>query len=146
MPRSPVTVKDVSAEAFIATYASHLKKSGKVEIPAWTDIAKTAYYKELSPQNPDWFYVRCASLARKVYLSGGRGVGAFRKVYGGAANRGSRPSRRATASGSVIRSCFQQLEKLKVLEKSGKGGRFITSTGQRDLDRIAGRAQKRTSA
>ncbi len=60
-------------------------------------------------------------MARKVYLNGGRGVGAFRRVYGGPANRGSRPSRFATSSGSIARNCLKQLEKLKVVETAGKG-------------------------
>eukprot|EP00854_Cymbomonas_tetramitiformis_P025903 gene25903-31704_t len=34
---------------------------------------------------------------------------------------------------------LQQLEQLKIVEKSAKGGRCITADGQRDLDRIAGR-------
>ena len=40
-------------------------------------------------------------------------------------------------TGSVIRSVFQQLEKVKVLQVGENGGRTLTSTGRRDLDRIA---------
>lgn len=47
-----------SAEAFIAAYSSHLKRSGKLEIPTWVDIVKTGPQKELAPYDPDWFYVR----------------------------------------------------------------------------------------
>merc|ERR1711916_312176 len=63
-----VTVKDVSAEAFIKTYAAHLKRSGELNLPAWVDIVKTAHFKELAPYDEDWFYIRTASIARKVYL------------------------------------------------------------------------------
>jgi small subunit ribosomal protein S19e len=52
-----------------------------VTVPKWCDIAKTSSSRELGPLNPDWFYVRAASLARKIYLRKGTGVGAFRKVY-----------------------------------------------------------------
>lgn len=42
------------------------------------------------------------------------------------------------ASGSVDRKIFQSLEKIGVLEQDEeKGGRRITQSGQRDLDRIA---------
>lgn len=62
-----------------------------------------------------------AALARKLYLRGGVGVGAFKKIYGGQYNRGTRPSHFQTASGSVIRSVLKQLEKLNVIEKDPKG-------------------------
>ena len=51
-------VKDVPAEAFIQAYASHLKRSGKLEVPTWVDTVKTGTFKELGPYDPDWFYVR----------------------------------------------------------------------------------------
>jgi hypothetical protein len=47
-----------SAEAFITAYSSHLKRSGKLEIPTWVDLVKTGSQKELAPYDPDWFYVR----------------------------------------------------------------------------------------
>ena len=51
-------MRPCSAEAFIAAYASHLKRSGKLEVPTWVDIVKTGAYKELAPYDPDWYYVR----------------------------------------------------------------------------------------
>ncbi|KAJ2977679.1 hypothetical protein NUW54_g11389 [Trametes sanguinea] len=47
-----------SAEAFISAYASHLKRSGKLEVPTWVDLVKTGSFKELAPYDPDWYYVR----------------------------------------------------------------------------------------
>ena len=47
-----------SADAFIVAYASHLKRSGKLEVPTWVDIVKTGHYKELAPYDPDWYYTR----------------------------------------------------------------------------------------
>lgn len=29
-----------------------------MELPEWTDIVKTARFKELAPYDPDWYYVR----------------------------------------------------------------------------------------
>lgn len=53
-------------------------------------------------------------------------------------NRGSRPSHHVDASGAVDRKVMQALEKIGVLEQDEeKGGRRITQSGQRDLDRIA---------
>ena len=132
-----VTVRDVPADLLINAYAAHLKQRGKVDVPKWVDTVKTGTYKELAPLNPDWFFVRVASIARHVYLRRSVGVGALSKLHGGRKNRGSRPSFHADGSGSVARKALQALEKMKVLEKDPLGGRKITYDGQRDLDRIA---------
>ncbi|KAJ1965437.1 Protein component of the small (40S) ribosomal subunit [Dipsacomyces acuminosporus] len=132
-----VTVKDVNSHAFVKAYAAHLKRSGKLEVPAWTEYAKTSSAKELSPYDQDWFYVRAASIARHIYLHGGVGVGALSDRYGGTKRRGSRPNHHAAASTNVVRKALQGLEKLGILEKHTNGGRKITSAGQRDLDRIS---------
>lgn len=116
-----ITVKDVSAADFITNYANFLKRTGNVELPSWVDYVKTSTRKELAPYDPDWFYVRMAALARQVYIRPGRGVGAFRKVYGGRKRRGSKPSHFALASSSVIRYALRQLEKLEIIEKTEQG-------------------------
>eukprot|EP00270_Netrium_digitus_P011580 TRINITY_DN36_c0_g1_i1.p1 TRINITY_DN36_c0_g1~~TRINITY_DN36_c0_g1_i1.p1 ORF type:complete len:170 (+),score=33.03 TRINITY_DN36_c0_g1_i1:55-510(+) len=133
------TVKDVSSHAFVKAYAAHLKRTGKIEVPTWADLVKTGTFKELAPYDPDWYYVRAASMARKIYLRQGIGVGAFRRMYGGRKNNGSRPSHFCLGSGSVARHVLQQLEAINIVEQDPKGGRRITSDGQRDLDRIANR-------
>lgn len=137
-----VTVRDVKAADFIKAYAEHLKRSGKIELPSWWDIVKTASFKEMSPNDPDWYFVRAASIARKVYLRQYTGIGSLKKVYGGAARRGVHKQHFQVASGGLIRHILQQLEEMKVVEKCpegvNKGGRKITSHGQQDLDRIAG--------
>jgi small subunit ribosomal protein S19e len=124
---------------------------------AWVDTVKTSNAKELPPQNPDWsvqyqalitmcqiltgvyrFYVRAAAVARHVYLRKTVGVGRLRKAHGGTKNRGAAPSHHVDASGSVDRKVLQALEKIGVLEHDeDKGGRRITASGIRDLDRIA---------
>lgn len=55
------TLALISAEAFITAYASHLKRSGKLEVPTWVDLVKTAAFKELAPYDPDWYYVRAGN-------------------------------------------------------------------------------------
>lgn len=66
---SDAFVNHHSAEAFITAYASHLKRSGKLEVPTWVDIVKTGSFKELAPYDPDWYYVRAgvhSALARAI--------------------------------------------------------------------------------
>jgi small subunit ribosomal protein S19e len=84
------------------------------------------------------YYVRAAAVARHIYLRKTVGVGRLRKVHGSTKNRGSRPAHHVDASGAVERKVLQSLEKIGVLEQDeDKGGRRITQSGQRDLDRIA---------
>ncbi|KAL1935580.1 hypothetical protein VTP01DRAFT_4720 [Rhizomucor pusillus] len=132
-----ITVKDVNAHEFIKAYAAYLKRTGKLEVPKWVDIVKTGTYKELAPYDPDWYFIRAASVARHIYIRKSVGVGALCKVHGGRVNRGTRPSHHVDGSASVNRKVLQSLEKIGVLEKDKKGGRRITQDGQRDLDRIA---------
>ncbi|KAB1211505.1 40S ribosomal protein S19-3 [Morella rubra] len=110
-----------------------------MELPEWADIVKTARFKELAPYDPDWYYVRAASMARKIYLRGGLGVGSFQRIYGGSQRNGSRPPHFCKSSGAVARHILQQLQAMNIVDVDAKGGRKITSTGQRDLDQVAGR-------
>merc|ERR1712226_1080012 len=132
-----VCVKDVDQQAFVKAFAAFLKKSGKVKVPSWADQVKTAVFKELSPYDQDWYYVRCASLARHLYMRGNAGVGAFRKVYGGSKDNGFAPSHFRVANGNIIRKCLQSLEAIKLVKKSDFRGRCVTPQGQRDMDRVA---------
>merc|ERR1712224_449322 len=133
-----VTVKDVDAHQFIKAYAEFLKKSGKIEVPAWSDTVKTGANKELSPYDPDWFYHRCAAVARHVYVRSPVGVGALKTIFGGRKRRGSRPNHHSKGSGSIARAALQQLQKINIVELNPEGGRILTSEGRQDLDRIAG--------
>ncbi|GJJ10498.1 hypothetical protein Clacol_004724 [Clathrus columnatus] len=130
-------VRDVAPDAFIAAYSSHLKRSGKLDVPVWVDIVKTGAFKEQAPYDPDWFYVRAAAVARHIYLRKHVGIGALAKLHGGRNRRGNRPSHHADASTNIQRKVCQALEKIGVLELAADGGRRITQDGQRDLDRIA---------
>ena len=133
-----ICVRDVASKDFIASYAEHLKNSDKFELPVWADTVKTAVFKELAPYGEDWYYIRAASIARKVYLRPGVGVGSLQKWYGGNYHRGARTEHFRKASAGIIRSVLLQLEEMKVVEKLPGGGRRMTRVGQQDLDRIAG--------
>jgi len=136
--KTGATVKDVPAADFVVALAAHFQKSQKIELPEWHDLIKTGAYKELCPQDPDWYFTRAASIARKIYLRGGVGVGAFTKVYGGAGHRGTRPTHFAKSSKGLLRHILQQLQEIDLVAKrKDKKGRWITRNGQRELDTIA---------
>ena len=33
-----------------------------MKIPEWTDFIKTGRYKELSPYDPDWYFIRAGNM------------------------------------------------------------------------------------
>jgi len=132
-----ICVRDVAAKDFIEAYAEHLKNSDKFELPVWADLVKTSTTKELAPYGDDWYYIRAASIARKVYLRPGLGVGQLRKWYGSAFRNGVRHQHFKRANAGIIRSVLIQLENMKVTEPVSAGGRRMTRVGQQDLDRIA---------
>merc|ERR1712006_56254 len=127
MSRRSVTVKDVPADEFIKACAEFLKRQPKFDVPKYHDIVKTGVIKEFAPYDEDWFYVRSASILRKVYLRKGTGVGALKKWYGGSSG-----THRGT------RKAMLELEKLEMMEHCSDGGRVITSKGRAEMDRIAG--------
>merc|ERR1719458_770128 len=131
------TVKDVEADRFIGSFAQHLKRQGRFEIPKWADVVKTSRGKELPPNDPDWLYVRTASMVRKIYIRKGTGVGSFRKVYGTQGRRGTMTNTFAKGSGKIARYILQQLEEMGLVEQDESGGRAITKEGQRELDTVA---------
>eukprot|EP00178_Gracilaria_changii_P017153 TRINITY_DN49051_c0_g1_i1.p1 TRINITY_DN49051_c0_g1~~TRINITY_DN49051_c0_g1_i1.p1 ORF type:complete len:148 (+),score=13.25 TRINITY_DN49051_c0_g1_i1:21-464(+) len=132
-----VSVKDVNQHEFVKALAAFLKKSGKMKVPEWTDLVKLAHFNELAPYDLDWYYVRAASVARRLYMRSPAGVGCLSKVYGGRKRNGTAPSHFCPSSTSVARKVLQSLEGVKIVEKDPSGGRRLSPQGRRDLDRIA---------
>ncbi|CAJ0961363.1 unnamed protein product, partial [Mesorhabditis belari] len=131
------SAKDVDSAEIVKHIAHFLKKSGKVKVPENADLVKLGQSKELAPIDPDWYFIRCAAIARRLY---GRstGVGGLRKIYGGKLRRGVRPNHWIAGCGSVCRRALQTLEQLKWVEKAAEGkGRILSKQGRKDLDRIA---------
>ena len=131
-------VKDVKAHPFILEVAKDLKDNLGVKMPEFAVFVKTGSHVERSPDNPDWWFIRMASILRKVYISGNVDVNSLRSYYGGKKNRGVRPSRFRRAGGKIIRVCLQDLGKLGFVKiDEEKSGRVITPKGQGYLDKIA---------
>jgi small subunit ribosomal protein S19e len=130
------TVYDVEAEPLIKKVAEDLKT--KVEVPQWARFVKTSVAKERPPSNGDWWYVREASILRKLYVKGPLGVSRLRSEYRSKKNRGVKPEQSKLGGGKIIRCSLQQLEKLGYIRKaSDKKGRELTPQGQSYLDKVA---------
>ncbi|KAG1670373.1 hypothetical protein FOA52_000133 [Chlamydomonas sp. UWO 241] len=136
----PSGVKDVPSDAFIKAYSAHLKSNDKIHLPTWVDVIKTGAFKELPPQNVDWYFVRAAALCRRLYIRPGMGLGHFQHAFGGRERRrGCKPEHHALAATGNIRHILRNLEAVGLIEKCPTGGRKLTPSGQRDMDLIAGR-------
>lgn len=130
------TLYDVPADALIKNVAQKLKDENIVELPEWSAKVKTGVHKELSPVDPDWFYARCASVVRRIYIDGPVGISRLRSFYGGNKRRGSATAIHAKGSGSVISEAVQQLEKAGLV-RTLKQGRIVSPAGRSLLDNIA---------
>jgi len=133
------TVYDVDANALIEKAAQELKKVESIQIPQWAVFVKTGHSKSRPPESPDWWYLRSASVLRKIYVRGPVGVSKLRTMYGSKKNRGHQPEHRYKASGKILRAILQQLEKagfIQQVTKKGHKGRFITPKGRFFLDGI----------
>lgn len=133
-----VSIKDVPPEKLIKELAIHLKDNYRIiSPPPWSKFVKTGAHKERLPQNDDWWWIRAASILRKIYLNQHIGVGRLRKIYGGARSMGLRPRHFKKAGGKIIRLILQQLEKAELIKTVKGGGRILTSNGTALLDRIS---------
>jgi len=135
------TVYDVPADEFIRKVAEELKADENITPPEWSAFAKTGLDREMPPLSEDWWFFRCASLLRRIYIDGPVGVSRLRSFYGGRNNKGVRDARFVKGSGSVIQEAVQQLEKAGYLRKV-KEGRAITPQGMSFLDRNANDVKK----
>ena len=131
------TVFDVPADLLIKKVADELKNNDKIQFPAWSDFVRTGVHKERKPENNDWWFVRTASVIRRVYIDGPVGVESLRTFYGGKQDRGVRPEKFKKGSGAIIRNALHQLEDAGYVEKV-EGGRVVTPQGRSFLDKISG--------
>ncbi len=130
------TIYDVPAETLINNVAQKLKTDEKAKPPEWAAFVKTGAHKELSPDNSEWWYVRCASILRRIYIDGPIGVSRLRSFYGGRHRNGNKPIHFSKGSGSIAREALQQLEKAGFV-KNQKKGRIISPAGQSYMDDAA---------
>jgi small subunit ribosomal protein S19e len=130
-------VSSVDAWKLIEKIANYLKENKVIEPPPWAMFVKTGVHKEHPPQNPDWWYIRAASIMRKLYLKGPIGVSRLRTIYGGKHRLGHHPPKFSKGSGAIIRKILQQLETAGLLEKADKKGRRLTRKGRELLEEAA---------
>ena len=132
-----VNAYTVPSNLRIEKVAKQLEERRIITPPEWEGYVKTGFFKENMPKNPKWYYIRSASVLRKLYVNVFPiGVKKLRKLYGSSKNRGSAPNRASMASGAILRNIVQQFEKNGLIHKV-ENGRKMTPKGIAFLDAIS---------
>jgi len=132
------TPYDVPASKFIEKLAKYLKDNvDEIQPPEWASVAKTGAHVQKHPQNPNWWYVRSASILRKVYIHGPIGLEKLRAEYGGRKDFGVKPEHAVKAGGKNIRKILQQLEAAGFVQTVGSKGRKMAPKGRKLLKEVA---------
>jgi len=132
------TIYDANTTELINKASEALKQI--IKAPEWSKYVKTGTAKERPPAENDWWYKRAASILRKIYLKGPIGTNKLRVKYGSKKNRGYKPEKFYPASGKIIRTILQQLEKVELIKHGQKGvhkGRIVTPKGKSFLDKLS---------
>ncbi len=133
-------VLESDPQRLIALTASRLKESG-IARPAYVIFVKSSAGRERVPQSEDFWYFRCASVLRHVYLRGPIGISRLRTLYGSKKGHVVTRHHHVRSGGSIIKDAFDALEK-KGYIKPTKKGRVITPAGRSLLDKLSGEALK----
>ena len=128
------TLYDVPTKELIDEVAKKLQNDKSIVLPEENMYVRTGIHKENPPTNKDWWYVRCAAILRKIYIKNNIGIEHLRAEYGGRKNRGSKPSKARSGSGSIARRAVQQLEKAGYVTRIKGKGRALTPKGRSFLD------------
>jgi small subunit ribosomal protein S19e len=132
------TPYDIPASVLIDRLAKHLKDEvDEITPPLWSKFAKTGVHAQRPPTNPDWWFVRCASIIRKIYVKGPIGIEKLRQEYGGRLDGGAKPEHASKGSGAIVRNAIQQLQKAGLVRPQRTEGRIVTSEGRQLLDRLS---------
>ncbi|MCI4337101.1 MAG: 30S ribosomal protein S19e [Thermoplasmata archaeon] len=128
---------DVPPAVLLPRLASALKTRQAVSPPEWASYVKTGVHKQRAPSQIDWWYMRSASVLRKISLLGATGVSRLAAEYGGKRDRGSSPYHARSGSRAVLREIVQQLEKSGLVQPMKKRGRRVSAEGQKLLDALS---------
>lgn len=129
-------VYDVPADVLLSRL-SEILKNEDIQPPAWSRVVKTGSHRKRPPHRDDWWYTRCASILRKIYLNGPVGLSDLEKEYGSTKALGFGYPHHRDAGGAIIRNAVHQLEKLGYVDKVEGKGRTVSHEGMKKLDRLA---------
>ena len=134
-----VDIRSIESGRYNKILAEAIKKSEDFEKPEWIDFVKTGQHKQRPNANPEFWYLRSASILKQIYIKGIVGVKRLRTRYGGRKDRGTNPPRFVKSGGKIIRKILQQAEDAGLVEKAGgkKAGRQLTKKVKEFLESFA---------
>ncbi|KAM0681100.1 Rps19ep [Glugoides intestinalis] len=129
------SVYRVKAIPLVAAIKETLKNMSEIELPKNHDLIKTSHGKQYSPEDPNWFYTRMASVVRAAMRKGSVSLKGLARKYSCRKNAGVRPSRYSKGSDFVIQSAIEQLVKIGWFSFSNKKD-VLTKTAKEVLGEI----------
>ncbi len=137
-------IYEVKADELNEKLAMALKEKEEMKTPEWALYVKTGPAKERPPSEKNWWYKRAASILRQLHIKGVLGVNRLRVRYGSKKDMGARRDEFRRASGKIIRTILQQLEKSGLAKKAEgkKKGRELTKQGLEFMNSAADKIKK----
>lgn len=129
------SVYDVDTSKLVNEAAKKLKEVMKGP-PAYVTYVKSGAGRERPPKDPDFWYIRSASILRQVYINGPVGISRLRLRYGNRKEHVIHKKHSVKASGSIIQDSLRALEELDYVKKTKKG-REITAKGKSFMDKLS---------
>lgn len=129
--------QDVPPSRLLPKLAEELRNRNAVAPPPWALFVKTGVHKQRAPTQTDWWYLRSASVLRKIYVLGTVGVERLSAEYGGKRDRGSSPYHARSGSRAILREIVHQLEKSGLVQPFKTRGRRVSAEGAKLLDTVS---------
>ena len=128
-----IRATDVNQIELVRALAERLKSEKALSPPAWAKFVKTGSAKDRVPSQEDWWYLRSASMLRRMYINRRPiGVSRLRRVYGDKEKNRYSGKHFKPASGAIVRKILQQLEQAGFVSKvkiKNRPGRRIAPKG-----------------
>ena len=129
------SLKNVSVKFFLTFLPAKLKEEytkNEIFVPQWAELVKTGAGKERKPIEKDWWFIRAASILKKLFIFSNIGVQKLSRKYSSLKNRGCKPERKVPSGRKHLRLILQNFEKLNLVTKDKKG-RMISDNGKKTL-------------
>ncbi|MCL4362609.1 MAG: 30S ribosomal protein S19e [Candidatus Parvarchaeota archaeon] len=138
---------DVNQIELVNELARKLEEEKLTPPPDWAMFVKTGSAKDRVPSQDNWWYLRAASIMRRMYVNKKPiGVNRLRNIYGDKEKNRYSGKHFKPASGAVIRHILQELEKAELIKKvkvQDHFGRTLTPKGISFTDNAAKETAKK---
>jgi small subunit ribosomal protein S19e len=124
---------DVNQIELVNRLAEKLESEKLVTPLEWSKFVKTGSSKDRVPSQNNWWYLRAASIMRRMYVNKKPiGVNRLRTIYGDKKKNRYSGHHFSPAGGAIIRHILQQLEQSGLIKKvklQAHFGRTLTPKG-----------------